>query len=357
VKNTDTARIIAPEEFHNRFRAHWERTLGNVYTRKFAEQWYDLALTFNAHIEAAKDDKAEEQYSVLAAPLGSGKTQGAILYAVMLAEKYGQNMPGVLIVTRRIADADAIEGQVNEMVGKHIAKADHWVARRERGARLEDLPQYPVLIVTHVAYQDALDALWQDGMSKWPDFCRYGEGSRALCVIDEAIDLVTHDSVGADRLRVALGYIPYKVRVKFSEAIAALNDTQAHLDSEERLLVPGEQHTVLHRMIRERKLEDLSDLLGELGCTRLRDCGDEQSTKKGIGETLRGVERIWRQWSYLGSLPNGDRALHTARLILPPHTKGAIILDAPRTRTRSTNYSATASSGVSRSRASARGRT
>src|ERR1041385_5651829 len=98
--------MITPEEFHARMRDRWTTALGNVYTAKLGMQWQEIANVFNAHIAAHDDPTARERYTVIAAALGSGKTQGAALYCAMLAEKHAdKEQPGVLIVTRRIDDA------------------------------------------------------------------------------------------------------------------------------------------------------------------------------------------------------------------------------------------------------------
>jgi hypothetical protein len=53
-----------------------------------------------------------------------------------------------------------------------------------------------------------------------------------------------------------------------------------------------------------------------------------EDVKEAVLEVLRAVERVYRQWAYVAKLPTGEQALHTARLILPRETKGAVILDA-----------------------------
>src|SRR4051812_8102921 len=99
--------MIAPEAFRLRMQTRWTTELGNVYTPKLGMQWQELASVFNAHIAAHDDATARERYTVIAAALGSGKTQGTALYCAMLAEGlHEEEQPGVLIVTRRIEDAN-----------------------------------------------------------------------------------------------------------------------------------------------------------------------------------------------------------------------------------------------------------
>jgi hypothetical protein len=322
-------KTIHADAFHDRMRAHWEEPLGNVYTPRLGEQWVDLARTFNAHIEYASGGGEDSQYSVVAAPLGSGKTQGLILYCVMLSEQHGENAPGVLIITRLIRDADAIADQVNRMAGRKRALAYHHVARQERGVKLGDVSSYPVAVITHAAYRDSLIELGQSGnKSKWPMFSAFRHGQRALNVIDEALDMVEHDHVGIEKLKRTVGSIPERVRGNHTEAVAALEETVMHMrEMSARLKVPGAERPRLHSMVLKREPLDLGPLLAELSCTRLKDCQEDQ-TRRMIGDTLHSVEVLWHQWCFFSTLPSGEDALHTARDILPKGSRGAVILDA-----------------------------
>jgi hypothetical protein len=325
---TPSTRTIDRDAFHARMREHWQGELANVYTSRIGEQWFDLSDAFNTHITRAERGEQGTQYSVVAAPLGSGKTQGLIIYCVMLAEQFGESAPGVLIVTRLIRDADAIAEQINRMAGREVALAYHFIARKERKVTLAHLSRYQVAVVTHNAYRDALDELAQGGRTKWPEFSAYGDGERALNVIDEALDMVEHDHVGVDQLNRALGHIPNRVRQRFPEEVAALRDTLDHLcEISTQMRVPGSERPRLQEMVRSGTAVDLSGLMAHVGCTRLRDC-DETAVKQSISNTLRSVERLWRQWCYVSTLPTGEDSLHTARLILPSDTRGAVILDA-----------------------------
>jgi hypothetical protein len=338
------AATIHPDAFHERMRSHWETTLGNVYSPRIGEQWVDLARTFNAHVEDASNPQGPQQYSVVAAPLGTGKTQGLILYCVLLSEKYGDEAPGVLIITRLTRDADGIEEQINRMAGRTVALAYHHVARRERDVKLNDVSRYPVAIITHAAYRDALIQLGQpSGQSKWPMFSTYAtadrDEQRALNVIDEALDMVEHDNVGIEKLKKTLGHIPERVQKAHREEIAALEETVEHMRSlsaaanvEEPGPIladkkPAADRPRLHHMVLKGKPISLSELLAQLNCTRLRDC-DENQTQRMIGDTLHSVEVLWQQWCFASKLPTGEDALHTARDILPKSSRGAVILDA-----------------------------
>jgi hypothetical protein len=322
---------IDPHVFYNRMAARWVAELGNVYTGKLGMQWAELANVFNSHITAHDDPQAHERYTVVAAALGSGKTQGAILYCALLAESYpDEEQPGVLIVTRRIQDADEIARTINQLAGRAFAFAYHseLVART---TKLSDLAQYPVVVVTHRGYQIALDQMSQGAAAScWPEFSKYRDRSRKLNVIDEAIDLVEHDNVTIEGLKKAIGWIPEAIRREHLPACVLLEETLEHFRSPDAFKIPDGRRAALYEALKGGIAPDFGGLHQTVCFTTFkRYLGVPGETiKESILKTLRAVERVFRQWSYVMKLPTGEQTLHTARLILPSDTKGAVILDA-----------------------------
>jgi hypothetical protein len=325
--------MIAPELFCERMKARWMSELGNVYTPKLGMQWQELAAAFNAHIAAHDDPSARERYTVVAAALGAGKTQGTALYCAMLAEAFtDEEQPGALIVTRRIQEADEIARTINRLAGRESFAFAYHSEIVARTTKLSDLRQFPVLVLTHRGYQLALDRLSREvcGPSRWPEFSRYRDGQRKLNVIDEAIDLVEHDSVSVEGLKKALALIPEQVRRDHLTECRMLEETLEHFRSPEAFKLPDGRRAVLYEALRANTAPDLSGLSATLAFTSFKRTwglsGEE--VRDGLLETLRAVERVFRQWSYVMKLPTGEQTLHTARLILPRETKGAVILDA-----------------------------
>jgi hypothetical protein len=322
--------MINPEAFCDCMKARWTTDLGNVYTEKLGMQWAELANVFNAHITAHDDPTARERYTVVAAALGAGKTQGTAVYCGLLARTYSdEEQPGVLIVTRRIQDADEMARTINEAAGRVFAFAYHSeiVART---TKLSDLARFPVVVVTHRGYQIALDQMTQGGTSRWPDFSKYQSGTRKLNIIDEAIDLVEHDNLSVDGLKKALLLIPESLRRENLTEYRMLEEILEHLRSPDAFKIPDGRRATLYAALRADTPPDLSPLHTAVHFTTFRRdlglSGDE--IRDRLLATLRAVERVFRQWAYVMKLPTGEQALHTARLILPKDTKGAVVLDA-----------------------------
>jgi hypothetical protein len=321
---------IHPEAFHQRMRERWTTTLGNVYTPKLGMQWTELASVFNQHVAAHDDPTARERYTVINAALGAGKTQGTIVYCAMLAEAFAdEQQPGVLIVTRRINEANEIEAAINELAGRRFAFAYHSEVT-VRAVKPSDLAQFPVLILTHRGYQLALDRMAREGTGRWPEFARFGSGDRKLNVIDEAIDLVEHDNVTVDGLEKALILIPESLRRDHAAEYQLLQETLAHLKSPEAFQLPDGRRAVLYDALKAEQAPDLSPLHSAIHFAVFkRDWGwSGEEIKERLLDTVQAVQRVFAQWSYIMKLPTGDQALHTARLILPKETKGAVVLDA-----------------------------
>jgi hypothetical protein len=324
---------ISPEAFCECMRARWVSELGNVYTPKLGRQWAELANVFNDHIAAHDDPSARERYTVVAAALGSGKTQGTALYCAMLAEALSdEDQPGVLIVTRRIEDAEDIADTINRLAGREKFATAYHSEIAARSLKLADLAKHPVLIVTHRGYQLALDRLSQEGegASRWPEFSRFGAGHRKLNCIDEALELVEHDSLTVESLKDAIAGIPEQVRRRFPDQCEILEETLAHFRSPDAFKIPDGRRAAIWKFLKAGGAPDLSELRAEIGRTvfprRWGMTGEEIRTS--VRATLGAAERMFRQWAYVMRLPTEEHVLHTARLILPPNTKGAVILDA-----------------------------
>lgn len=327
--------MIDPEAFRERMKCRWTADLGNVYTPKLGLQWLELARVFGAHIAAHDDPTARERYTVIAAALGAGKTQGTAAYCAMLADRHAdEEQPGVLIVTRRIEDANEIVRTINGIARRPDFAIAYHSEVAARVLRLSDLAQYPVVVVTHRGYQLALDQMSREHGGRWPEFARYRQGQRKLNVIDEAIDLVEHDSLTVDGLKKALALIPEALWQANRTQCRLLEETLEHLRSPEAFQIPDGKRAALYAALSRGQAPDVSELIGQLSLTsfkrvrfgRASMAGDE--VRDQVLETLRAVDRVYRQWAYVAKLPTGEQTLHTARLILPKETKGAVILDA-----------------------------
>ena len=176
--------MVEPAVFVARMTERWTNELNNVASPELQAVWSQMAEAFNAQIADA-DNTDADHWRVLQPSTGTGKTQGVAVYSAMLPD---ENHPGVLIVTRLITQADNIAATVNELAGRTIARAFHSKNKDDAGK----LSDWPVLVITHRAYEDGLDAVnqGQPNTSNWNRYHDWRDASRKLIVIDEALDII-----------------------------------------------------------------------------------------------------------------------------------------------------------------------
>jgi hypothetical protein len=258
----------------------------------------------------------------------------------MLADLPKQEHPGILIVTRLIKDCCKIVKQINEHAGIDTAIDYHSDAK----VKLGDLKEYPVVVITHKAYENALDYLGDDASIRqtWDyfhDFNRNGDewfsGKRKLVAIDECLDIVESNQAGLDGLRQTLAAIPQQVRNEHSSDVTLIENIIAIL---ERIADTPEKHEEM-MMDGEHKFNftpeeiDISGLISSLKDIRF----DHQNGKNDILECerlrqrhykrLKALHYILKSWSYYSGVKK-EHTLHTARLLVPEDTKGAVVFDA-----------------------------
>jgi len=266
----------------------------------------------------------------------------------MHANLHALDHPGILIITRRIDDCNDIVEQINDLANINTAAAYHSQAK----IKLSDLSYYPVVVITHKAYEIALDCLGNSSSIKqtWPYFHKYQAGTRKLVVIDECIDLVESNQAGLEGLRQTLAAIPQHIREKYEndvlivQGIIEVLETFAALPKsskdpiQETMLVNGNnifRHTQTGIKF-NMEGKDISGLIDAMGSIRF----DLQIGKDDPRECLRlrqkhvrclkDLQYILQSWRYYSGVENGH-TLHTARLLVPEGTKGAVVFDATAT--------------------------
>ena len=252
--------MIDSREFTKEMEKYWSEKLGNVPSEALRKVWFQLAKVFGRY---AIGQSYRDEWTVLQPPTGSGKTQGTIVYCSMLPKVAGDSHPGVLIVTRLKTDADQISDQINELSGnKDEAFAYHSDTKEK--LKITDLKNYPVLVITHRAYELALDLLGQDGsiQQTWPYFYDWKDNNRRLVVIDEALDIVEHSQAALEGLRVTQGVITQSIRERFTKEVQCLNEVIDILDSYEKRTRKEKikEHRVLESLIKEEIVPDFTGL-------------------------------------------------------------------------------------------------
>jgi hypothetical protein len=184
--------FIEPERFAERMFQHWEKNLRNIGSPALRETWAWIGHHLNLHLMDHDNPSDQNQWYVLSAPTGTGKTQGVVTYCVMLSESDAH--PGALIITRRIADAVDIADQINHWSSKKSAVAFHEGNDffPKPALDLEDLEQWPVVVITHAAFLKAFEVdpeksklgqflAWRTEDNPW--------GERKLRIVDESLVL------------------------------------------------------------------------------------------------------------------------------------------------------------------------
>ncbi|MBE0574211.1 hypothetical protein IH575_04900 [Candidatus Dojkabacteria bacterium] len=372
-------------------RKHWEERLGNVSNKALEKTWRQLAGAFIEHVKAHDDPNGKDHWTVLSPPTGSGKTQGTILYCAMLSEgmKGAPEHPGVLIVTKLIDDADIIAGEINLFSrrfcpelpeGAAVAVAYHSKNKLEH--RRESLKDFPVLVITHKAYEMALDNLDLDAPdtaysipTTWTCFHAFNEGKRKLVIVDEAIDLVVESQLDGTDMRRLYGLLSEDVRKRFPIEMLFLDELKDFFEKAPKITqgthIPNEMFhggeaaldvvmAIADEMekseeVRKEVLDragplpplDISHanlfpgrpfpyfrgLREELRSVRLdkelwmEDTDINRKLYRKIDSILSDSDALYRQWRWYTKAENRD-TLNTARLLVPDNIKGAVVMDA-----------------------------
>lgn len=322
---------IPSEYFVREMEQHWINSLGNVTSEPLRQTWRQLADAFNYNITSHNDPELAKKWVVVQPATGTGKTQSSIVYCSILSRQ--AEHPGALIVTRLIEEANRIALQINEMTGREVALAHH----SESETKLTGLREWPVLVITHRAYEQALDFLGQEGtiQQTWSFFHEWNGSRRKLIIIDECLDLVEHSQVDLDRLRATLGAFPQSLRDSFPEEVHAVQcmvDILEHMHSSAKDK-PRAETLLLPQAITEATPPDFTALRSAFRNVRWDrqqgkdDLRENERLRKRYDEVIRSLHTVFRSWLYYSKI-NAKHTLNTARLLVPEEVKGAVVLDA-----------------------------
>lgn len=332
--------MIKPNDFVIRMEQHWENLLYNVSSENLRRVWRQLASTFSSHINEHGTSDRGQLWKILQPPTGTGKSQGTIVYCSMLSELPIEKHPGVLIVTRLKSEASDMAEAINDLSGKDVAVAYHTDTKDKLS--LHDLSDWPVVIVTHRAYELALDVMGKDGSiaKNWEYFHNWHHtwesSTRKLVIVDEALDIVEHAQVDLDGLRQTLATINESHRVKHADdvkvimdVIQALEDIEKNASKQsckeimsiEGILNNGEAPdlTNIRNLIRTSIRFD--DQIGKDDRDELRRLRNRHDAR------IKSLQTLLKTWSYYARV-EARHSFNTARLLVPEGVKGAVVLDA-----------------------------
>jgi len=337
----DQNQTIDPNSFVQEMEEHWINRLGNVSSDPLRKTWSQIAEAFNKNIMSHFNNNERTKWQVICPPTGSGKSQSAMLYCALLSKLNDEDHPGVLIVTRLTADCDSMAEQINRHGERETAVAFH---SKQTDIKMSELSTFPVVIITHRAYEQALDYLGAgagiaDTWSLFHDYHVKGN-RRKLVIIDEALDVIEHSQVNLDGLRSTYGAISSKVRKDFPEEVKAVESV---IDLLEKFQERKGRHSDILLKDKPTDLEipgvspedywpDLTEFRKSFrrhfnDMYVLKKKGALEAIRQKHDNRLRSLHAIFRSWIYHSKI-EGRNTINTARLLVPENVKGAVIMDA-----------------------------
>lgn len=338
--------LVSPTAFVAAMERHWTDTLGNTPSKKLKDVWWQMAMAFGRAI-LHHDREAGRVWSVLQPPTGTGKSQGLAVYCALLARLARSPRPhnpdidprytkptGVLIVTRLITQADELVHTINQQAGFEAALARHSQSSPSR----EAMAEAQVLVITHAAYQKALDRITRGEDGNWDAFSTWRHGARLLTVIDEALDVVDHARVDLDSISVVLGVIPAEIREAFPDEVAVLEQLREMLTA---IRAEGDEKPEVRRgRFVWNSLFDLPERYDmtplrralkavdfDLMVLRKESRTDRNRIAERVDATLAAVQTMMERWCYYYRKGRTD-TLNSAALIVPEDMAGPVVLDA-----------------------------
>ncbi|XHB98140.1 hypothetical protein ABWH97_07310 [Nitratireductor sp. ac15] len=341
---------ISPVTFSERMKKHWE-SLGNCSSDRLVKQWRGMGETFSRAvlIGAGRELQGQrrDQWQVLQLPTGTGKTQGACVYASLVA-KQNRSLPpgftktGILIVSPFIKDADQIAQSINELAECYCALARH----SENPAPYSKVAEVDVLVVTHQAYVNALeDQVLQRGEDQLEHFLQWQFGRRLLTIIDESLsELVKSYSATAEDFRLVAALIDLDLIARFPRAAdIALQDADTVSKMERLISGMGADELRKPAVVWTGESQDFDWHNGQEEFLRLRremftrrhdrdilGYGDQsvrECLRERIDDTLATMEAMRVSGGYR-TYTFKKFTIHTSKLLIPKELAGPVILDA-----------------------------
>ena len=325
---------ISPYHFVTAMDRHWTTVLKNASSEGLRQVWQQLASTYGLQIMQHDNADASTQWQILQPPTGSGKTEGTMIYCSMLSTYPLNAHPGVLLVTRLKAEADNLAAKINQLTGRSDYAFSYHSDKNTENV-LNTLKNYPVLIITHSAYQRAFGLLTDNSCPRqtYPLFHAWQDTGRMLVVIDEAFQIVKESHIHLDGLRLNFGAIPQTLRDAYPQETKVIADVITMMETKWVMSVCKETVIPKHSLTEEDDI-DFSRLRNALRTVRFdhqQNRSDTVENAKLLGQhdaRLQSLQEILDGHVYYAKIPVKGHTLNTSKLIIPPGVKGAVVLDA-----------------------------
>jgi len=290
--------------------------------------WRVLMASFHLAVSGNLREDHHKPSFVLPLPTGSGKTEGACVYAALQAHRnVGHPNPvGVLVVTRLTEDAEKLAVKINTETGRPVAMAHH----SENRQSAQVLAEHDVVVITHARLLSAAKDFKEHKPDKWTDLYTWSRGVRSLIIVDEALaNAVNHNEVTSKSLGTVLRAVPAETQKEHPEAMGVLQKLKGYLETREKEHVSGDDVArMLWRSgpeVSAQQVRKLRDALRERGQfpTELFN----EDAPRTVGGILEDVEALLSSFAYhyrAGAI----HSLNSARYLLPEGMPGLVVLDA-----------------------------
>lgn len=317
--------MIREDHFVERMTARW-RTLGNQPSPALQSVWRQLCAIFNEQA-TAQDGK----WRVAQPATGTGKSQGLALYAAMHQDK---PQFGLLIVVRKISQAEEMAKLINELAEDTIARCRH----TENILTPKQMADTQVLVVTHRAYELSLEKFKRGDEERFSTFIAYDhnfQGQRDLVVIDEALNIVKQYQCTLEDLAFVLGVIPQTIRrdPQYTSELQVLERLKHDLDqlqtsdSTAARILSTEPDDLAERCDFTNLRQALRQVAWDQPIIKSEDGRLRRAIGERVDRTIEAAQATIEQWHYY-SKKGTQHTLNTATLVIPDNDIGAVVLDA-----------------------------
>ena len=357
--------IIEGHAFEVAMIKHWINNLKNVPNSSLKDLWKTMGDTYaeaidNTFNQDSNDKEFTSRWSVLQPPTGTGKSQGAAVYAAMLAvESFKSKSPScVLIVVRQKKQCEELCEAVRRAIVE-ISKdpeleslcdyhhSDHQLTPTERKSKY-------VLICTHNAYVSAVSSV-DLSPDRFESFTHYSPNDfeipvrRYLTIIDESLGAVVESSQitleNISRLFLCIGPAS-SLRLTHSREIKTLEDVREILNmaQTDHLRTPNTVYRDLKERFSKLPNPEQLDFDGLWKKLRTKDLAamvqdgksspeDRARYAQKFSQTIDAVKVCLRQWRYYAK-EYRKASINTSSFVIPDNLIAPVCLDA----TASNNY-------------------
>jgi hypothetical protein len=332
--------LVSPQDFTDRMDIHWSQRLQLATSPALRDLWGTMASTFRKSITNTITGIVDAPWLILQPPTGSGKTEGACVFAAMQAEANAKGLKpvGVLIVSRRIEQAEIIVARINELAGRRVAVANH----SDKRATPQEMLDSDILIITHQAYVNAAEHLGSP--KNTPYFVTWRGGNRLLTIIDEALaNVVENNSITMTDLAQVLSYITPEMRHEFPEQLKVLEELQyvfnkyadpkSRTDNRSTRMLWDDGNTIMPMPDMDALRRAMKSLRYDTLVLNENHVGNHETIAQKVNDTIRGSQVVTEQWAYYSQ--NGtEHSINSSSLLIPVNVPGPVVLDA----TANTNF-------------------